>query len=395
MVAGHGLLRYNVGSNMYDKLVDSFPFIKMPDKQVNSFATEGNNNLWVNTNNNGLANYDLQRKTFRVFTRDNGLPDNNIAAMIIIRDRLWLATLSGIACLDLKTFQIASFGKEDGFPDQPVEIGANFFYDSARDKLYTGFENTVVQFDPDIIFRKSKVPRLFIESVMTDNQKKNFFPQNNFSTTWKNNAITVNIGTIDFFTGHSQRFAYRLVKDETTPWQQLGSQNTFTISNLSPGDHRIQVKLFSANNQWSRQIKELDITVLPPFWKQTWFIILSIIIMLSLIYLLGKWRIEIIRKNESAKTAKEKKRAEEFKNQFELEQIINYFSSSLQDKKTIDEVLWDVSKNLIGRMNYEDCMIYLWNENKTKMVQKASHGPKEIRKQLMKAYLMYRPGKVL
>jgi putative methionine-R-sulfoxide reductase with GAF domain/anti-sigma regulatory factor (Ser/Thr protein kinase) len=98
--------------------------------------------------------------------------------------------------------------------------------------------------------------------------------------------------------------------------------------------------------------------------------------MLSLIYLLGKWRIEIIRKNESAKTAKEKKRAEEFKNQFELEQIVNYFSSSLQDKKTIDEVLWDVSKNLIGRMNYEDCMIYLWNENKTKMVQKASHGPK-------------------
>jgi len=27
-------------------------------------------------------------------------------------------------------------------------------------------------------------------------------------------------------------------------------------------------------------------------------------------------------------------------------------------------------------MNYVDCMIYLWNKNKTKMIQKASYGPK-------------------
>ena len=39
-------------------------------------------------------------------------------------------------------------------------------------------------------------------------------------------------------------------------------------------------------------------------------------------------------------------------------------------------MLWDVSKNLIGRMNYEECIIYLWNKDKTKMVQKAAYGPK-------------------
>ena len=39
-------------------------------------------------------------------------------------------------------------------------------------------------------------------------------------------------------------------------------------------------------------------------------------------------------------------------------------------------MLWDVAENLIGRMNYVDCMIYLWNEDKTKMVQKAAYGPK-------------------
>ena len=33
-------------------------------------------------------------------------------------------------------------------------------------------------------------------------------------------------------------------------------------------------------------------------------------------------------------------------------------------------------KNLIGRMNYEDCIIYIWNKDKTKMKQRAAFGPK-------------------
>ena len=68
--------------------------------------------------------------------------------------------------------------------------------------------------------------------------------------------------------------------------------------------------------------------------------------------------------------------AEEYKNQFELEQISNYFSSSLAGKNNVEDVLWDVTKNLIGRMNYEDCIIYMWNEDKTKMVTKSGLWPK-------------------
>ena len=94
------------------------------------------------------------------------------------------------------------------------------------------------------------------------------------------------------------------------------------------------------------------------------------------LYLFVQWRTGIARKKEMEKTHIQKLKADDYKNQFELEQISNYFSSSLADKKTEEEVLWDVAGNLIGRMNYVDCMIYLWNEDKTKMIQKAAYGPK-------------------
>jgi putative methionine-R-sulfoxide reductase with GAF domain len=136
------------------------------------------------------------------------------------------------------------------------------------------------------------------------------------------------------------------------------------------------VKLFSASNRWPEQIKEFEVVILPPVWRRIWFIATAFGLVLLSIYLLFRWRTGVIRKKEQAKTHIQTLKAEEYKNQFELEQISNYFSFSLAGKKNVDDVLWDVAKNLIGRMNYLDCMIYLWDHDKTKMVQKASYGPK-------------------
>src|SRR6185503_3940061 len=104
-------------------------------------------------------------KTFRQFTRNNGLPDNNLSSMIIVDNKLWMAAPSGIACMNLATYEIRSFGKDDGFPASPVMRGARFFYDKAERKLYIGFVNTVVRFDPNTLLQSKKPPHVFIENL--------------------------------------------------------------------------------------------------------------------------------------------------------------------------------------------------------------------------------------
>ncbi|MBS1597414.1 MAG: histidine kinase [Bacteroidetes bacterium] len=391
-ISGHGLLRYNVSTKTVDQFLDSFPFIKIPDKQVISFTIDPSNNIWINSNNNGLICYNIEKKNFRHFTHNDGLPDNNIASMIVIGNKLWLATYSGIACLDLHTSRITSFDSEDGFPDLPIANGAKFFYDSAANKLYIGFTNTIVQFDPDIIFQNKQIPHLFIESLTTSSQKKFDYPGKNISLSLPDNEFTVTIGSINFLTGSSQRFAYRLIKEDSTKWQQLGLQNSFTISNLSPGFHRIQVKLYSLNNRWPEQVSEFSVYIIPPFWRKEWFMALFVAFLSVCVYLLLKWRTSYIRKQERAKTHIEKLKADEYKNQFELEHISNYFSSSLVGKNSVDEVLWDVTKNLIGRMNYVDCIIYMWDKDKTKMIQKAAFGPKGNPKTIATTIFDVMPG---
>src|SRR5205085_12272985 len=121
------------------------------------------------------------------------------------------------------------------------------------------------------------------------------------------------------------------------------------------GHHTVQVKLYSVANRWPSEIKEFEIVVLPPFWEKSWFYYIGAFIAVVIVYFLVKRRINMIRKKEEAKTHIAKLKAEEYRMQFELEQISNYFSSSFADKKNVEDVLWDVSKNLIGWLNYEDC----------------------------------------
>jgi two-component system, LytTR family, sensor kinase len=55
--------------------------------------------------------------------------------------------------------------------------------------------------------------------------------------------------------------------------------------------------------------------------------------------------------------------------------IINDFTMSLMEQSTIDEIVWDVAKNAVGKLGFLDCVIYLVNEENV-LIQRAAHGPK-------------------
>lgn len=391
-VAAHGISRYNTSMNAFDFKIDSFPFISFPNKQTSAMEIDRNNTIWFGCVNNGLVSYNIDNKTWRHFTRSNGLPDNNISSLLIIGKKLWITCYSGLACLDLESLQIKSFGKEEGFPDIPVMGGHNFYYDSLQRQLYVCFFNALVRFNPYEILIPAKPPSVFIENLHIAGGSHIFLPDNIISTSWKQNDLTITAGSINFNDGQSQGYAYRILKKDDSPWQPLGSQPSFSVSNLAPGKHRIQVKVFSLNNRWREQVKEITIEVLPPFWQKNWFQVLGTLLLTGLIALFIQWRTNTARRKEMENTQVQTLKADDYKNKYELEQISNYFSSSLANKKNADEVLWDVAENLIGRMNYMDCMIYQWNEDKTKMIQKAAYGLKGKPELLSEMIFDVKPG---
>jgi len=59
----------------------------------------------------------------------------------------------------------------------------------------------------------------------------------------------------------------------------------------------------------------------------------------------------------------------------QLEDLVIYFSTSIIEKETEEEILWDLVKTCISKLGFEDCVIYLLDEN-NELHQKAAHGPK-------------------
>lgn len=65
-----------------------------------------------------------------------------------------------------------------------------------------------------------------------------------------------------------------------------------------------------------------------------------------------------------------------FKKKEHYLKVINQFATVLLNAKTVDEVAWTVAKNAIAELGYEDCVIYLVDENEEYLIQRAAHGPK-------------------
>jgi len=56
--------------------------------------------------------------------------------------------------------------------------------------------------------------------------------------------------------------------------------------------------------------------------------------------------------------------------------VVTYFAYSIFGKNTVDEILWDVAKNIISELGFEDCVIYLMDESGNYLEQKAAYGNK-------------------
>ncbi len=139
------------------------------------------------------------------------------------------------------------------------------------------------------------------------------------------------------------------------------------------------------------RINFLKLSIVIPFW--TW-IVLAVLIALMFYFLfkLIQFRENRIRNTEATKIELEKLRSENYRTRLEREQINNFFSTSLLLKNDVDEILWDVTKNLISKLGFEDCLIYLWNEDKTELVQRAGFGFKESKEILMRFPYSLAPG---
>ncbi len=63
----------------------------------------------------------------------------------------------------------------------------------------------------------------------------------------------------------------------------------------------------------------------------------------------------------------------------EFQDILIYFANSIFGQNTEEEIAWDLAKNCISSLGFEDCVVYFVDESDGVLIQKAAYGPKNPR----------------
>jgi ligand-binding sensor domain-containing protein/putative methionine-R-sulfoxide reductase with GAF domain len=382
-----------VGFKEFDLEKRVFTNTWLPGKTCQGIEEYDDSTLLIGTVYGGAVFFNKTTKIFSPLSSLAGLPHNSVYA--IKKDTtgcIWFTTDYGLYKINTANKKYIAYNLSSGIVNS--SFIANKFY-SLQNGQWLTFTNTEAisflpqkieeqynrQYKTEITGFKIFTHPVFIDSLLYGNKT--------VLLSYKENFFTVEFAALNFSGMQQTNYYYRLIGLDKD-WVSGGSKRFASYTGLQPGEYFFEVKAENGNSRG--EITSFKIIIAPPFWKTGWFISIISFCTLLLIYRFIKWRENSIKAVAREKLTIQQLNAGQYKSKLEMEQIINYFSSSLIDKNTVEDVLWDVAKNLIGRLGFIDCMMYLWNQDNTKMIQQAGFGPKGSVEEITKQPFDVLPG---
>lgn len=291
--------------------------LSLSNNLVVSLFEDVNKKIWVGTIGGGLNLFDMKTETFRRFTEKDGLPESSIRSLISDRkNKIWISTNQGIACMDPVTFNIKAYRCKT-----LNDLGEFLFSSSTIDSegfLYFGGSNGFIRFHPDSIRENQNIPpvyfsdfRLFNKSVQVGAKKspltKHISSTGSVVLDHKQSVISIDFVALNYTESGQNQYAYYLEGFEPD-WNYSGQNNTATYTNLFPGNYVFKVKASNNDGIWNLQPTTLAIHVKAPLWATWWAFVCYIFILSSFFYF-------ILRFYRKSAIEKEQLRAERIQNQ--------------------------------------------------------------------------------
>ena len=352
-----------------------------------------NEDTLVVATQSGINIFNKRTKVFTNISSKDGLP-NNLTQAIILDDRkyLWAAFAGGLSKIDLRSLRIINYDENDGIINNQFN---HRFLKLSDARLAIGASKGFLVFDPATITRTVVPPdvtitgfKVFGKPLIIDSLISNKIPVELSHT---DNSFEIEFASLQFSTANRTKYFYQL-EGVDKEWITANEDGTVNYNKLPPGNYIFRVKCENREGVSGKNITSFSIHIIPPFYQTVWFLAIFAAGAVISLYAFMKWREKNIRALESGKTKLQQLTAEKYKTQFESEQISSFFSTSLLNKNDVDDVLWDVAKNLISKLGFVDCMIYLWNADKTLLIQKAGYGPKGSIEELENKHFDVLPG---
>jgi signal transduction histidine kinase/ligand-binding sensor domain-containing protein/ActR/RegA family two-component response regulator len=280
----------------FDKKTEKFEIIRPPASK--QYMLEGvfrdmivsdDGKVWIATNF-GLTQYDIKENTFKIFTKEDGLLDNDLTSLLIDdKNQVWVAGQEFIGKIekDKNIFRCYDIG----------EKVKNFYprarYVSENGELFFGCLNGVFTFHPDSIQADPVAPKI----ILTDFKVRDstflldeaFEYTQNIVLSYDQNDISFEFSGIHYIDPSANKYKCYLEGYDKN-WRDLGHEHHATYTNLNPGKFIFHLKSSNKDGVWNEEGLIINVLITPPFTQTNWFRAMIALILISLLYALYKNR---------------------------------------------------------------------------------------------------------
>ncbi len=299
------------GADVYDRKKDEFIHFTHDKKNPNSLSNndiicvfeDTYHTIWFGTSS-GLNAYVPPTKKFFYIDEAKGLPNGVIYSILEDKKKnLWFSTNKGICkfkipppaiisnnqgiALNNILNSLHSYDESEGLCSN--EFNSNSSYKDSKGNFYFGGIAGLVSFHPDSLNDNIFAPPLYLTSFKVFDNEYTLDTAIAFkrviNLNYNQNYFSFDFIALNFINPQKIKYSYKL-EGFDRDWIYSPKRKFASYTNLEPGVYNFMVKASNNNGAWTDDYVSIRIVIKPPIWKQNWFYLISILLVLFVIRLL-------------------------------------------------------------------------------------------------------------
>ncbi len=291
----------------------------LKSKVIYGLAEDADHTIWANVQGDDLYKFDGRK----FIASGANIPFRNSSINCLTSDQsgnLVLMHDLGIVIYNTRKNKFSFFGEELGVRDKVPNLNA--VAKDSKGHILFGTNHGIIVYS-DEFAKEQSAPLPCIEGLKVFNQDVDLSTGLRFR--YNENDITIQY--LGFWYQNPDNLSFQYTLENYDRGWITGRNRATNYSNLPPGEYTFRLRV-SASDDF-RDLKEASIhfIVRPPFWRTTWFYILSSVTSILLIFSFIKYRERKLRRD---KKILEEKNAELKKTNMELDKFVYSVSHDLR-----------------------------------------------------------------
>ncbi len=247
--------------------------------------------FWLATVNNGIL--CSSNDTVTSITVADGLEKNYCFGIECDENgHIWVCHQPGLSCIDLNNGSIRTYNLSNGvtqeFNSVEIDEKGDLWFAS-----YTGVLHYISEYDKCNL----GAPIMNLTNVVISGKRHSVYEDINLPYPYMRNPdkLEFNFVGISMKDPLNVSYEYWLQKgeeDNDANWMPLGTQNHKEFDYLPEGDYILNIRAFNSSGIVSQRPLRIRIHIDMPFWKQFWFPIVAIILLIIIVRKYSQWREE-------------------------------------------------------------------------------------------------------